>query len=88
MITLLGLYFLIINVIGFLLMFIDKKRSINREWRIRERTLFIISIIGGAIGSYLGMKIFRHKTKHLKFTLGVPLIIIIQGYLIFKVYNI
>lgn len=88
MITLVGLYFLIINVIGFLLMFIDKKRSINREWRIRERTLFIISIIGGAIGSYLGMKIFRHKTKHLKFTLGVPLIIIIQGYLIFKVYNI
>ena len=88
MITLLGLYFLIINVIGFLLMFIDKRRSINREWRIRERTLFIISIIGGAIGSYLGMKIFRHKTKHLKFTLGVPLIIIIQGYLVFKVYNI
>ena len=75
------LYFGIVNLVGFLLMLVDKRRSINHEWRIRERTLFIISIIGGSIGSYLGMQLFRHKTRHLKFTLGIPIIIIIQGYL-------
>lgn len=79
--TLVLLYFFIINLVGFLLMLVDKRRSINREWRISERTLFIVSIIGGAIGSYVGMQIFRHKTKHLKFTVGIPIIIIIQGYL-------
>jgi len=79
--TLVLLYFFIINLVGFLLMLVDKRRSINREWRISERTLFIVSIIGGSIGSYLGMQLFRHKTKHLKFTVGIPIIIIIQGYL-------
>lgn len=75
------LYFVIVNLVGFLLMLVDKRRSINHEWRISERTLFIISIIGGSIGSYLGMQLFRHKTRHLKFTLGIPIIIIIQSYL-------
>lgn len=75
------LYFVIVNLVGFLIMLVDKRRSINHEWRISERTLFIVSIIGGSIGSYLGMQLFRHKTRHLKFTLGIPIIIIIQGYL-------
>lgn len=79
--TLVLLYFFIINLVGFLLMLVDKRRSIKREWRISERTFFIISIIGGSIGAYLGMQLFRHKTRHLKFTLGIPIIIIIQGYL-------
>lgn len=79
--NLIYLYFFIINVVGFLLMFVDKRRSIKHEWRISEKSLFIVSIIGGSIGSYIGMHLFRHKTKHLKFTLGIPIIIFIQIYL-------
>lgn len=79
--TILPLYFLTINLIGFLLMLVDKRRAIKKEWRISENVLFIVSILGGSIGSYLGMYSFRHKTKHLKFTLGIPTIIIIQVYL-------
>lgn len=71
-------YIVIINVFGFLLMYIDKKRAINNLWRIRESTLFLVSIIGGSIGSLIGMNLFRHKTKHLKFTIGIPLIITLQ----------
>ncbi|MBB6715995.1 DUF1294 domain-containing protein [Clostridium gasigenes] len=79
--TLILLYFSIINLVGFLLMLVDKRRAIKHEWRISELNLFIVSIIGGSIGSYLGMYCFRHKTKSLKFTLGIPIIILIQGYL-------
>lgn len=75
------IFFLIVNLVGFLIMLVDKNRAINHEWRINENTLFLISIIGGSIGLYLGMQFFRHKTKHLKFTLGVPLIILIQLYI-------
>lgn len=80
------LYIFIINLIGFLLMFIDKKRAIKHEWRISELSLITTAIIGGSIGSYIGMKYFRHKTKHAKFSYGIPLIIIIQMYLAIKLY--
>lgn len=76
------IYILIINLVGFLIMLVDKNRAINHEWRISEINLFLISIIGGSIGLYLGMHYFRHKTKHLKFTLGVPIIILIQCYIV------
>ncbi|MBU3103044.1 DUF1294 domain-containing protein [Clostridium gasigenes] len=79
--TLILLYLSIINLVGFLLMLVDKRRAIKHKWRISELNLFIVSIIGGSIGSYLGMHCFRHKTKSLKFTLGIPIIILIQGYL-------
>lgn len=79
--TIIPLYILIINLVGFLLMLVDKKRAIKKEWRISEKALFIISILGGSIGIYIGMYTFRHKTKHLKFTLGIPIIIIIQVYI-------
>ena len=72
------IYLLIINIIGFLIMFIDKSRAIHKEWRVPEKTLIFISIIGGSIGMFFGMYIFRHKTKHLKFTLRVPIILIIE----------
>ena len=72
------IYLLIINVIAFLSMYIDKQRAIKHKWRIQETTLLGLAILGGSIGLYLGMKAFRHKTKHLKFTLGVPIIIFIQ----------
>ncbi|AGX44152.1 DUF1294 domain-containing protein [Clostridium saccharobutylicum] len=72
------LYLAIVNLIGFLVMFIDKQRAIHKEWRIPERTLINISIIGGSIGMLIGMSTFRHKTQHKKFTLGVPAILIAQ----------
>lgn len=71
-------YLLIVNVIGFILMFVDKKRAQNNQWRIKEATLFLTAAIGGSIGSMLGMKVFRHKTKHLSFLIGMPAIFIIQ----------
>ncbi|MBF7811639.1 MULTISPECIES: DUF1294 domain-containing protein [Clostridium] len=71
-------YLLIINLLGFLIMFIDKQRAIHKEWRIPEKTLIGISIFGGSIGMLIGMSSFRHKTKHKKFTIGVPFILLMQ----------
>ena len=70
-------YLLIINLIAFVLYGIDKKRAIRNEYRIRERTLLWLARLGGGIGSWLGLKLFRHKTKHTKFRIVVPLWIVI-----------
>lgn len=59
-------------------MYVDKKRAIRNQWRISEKALILIAIIGGSIGSYLGMQQFRHKTKHSKFKFGIPIIIFVQ----------
>ena len=75
---LLILYLLIVNAIGFLLMLVDKYKAKKNLWRIPESTLFLMAAIGGSIGALAGMYTFRHKTKHLKFTLGVPAILIAQ----------
>ena len=72
------LYLIIINAAGFLLMLADKLKAKRGAWRIPEATLMGIAVIGGSIGSLIGMKLFRHKTKHLKFTFTVPLLLILQ----------
>ena len=77
-IILLICYFLIVNLIGFLSMYVDKRRARKHLWRIPETTLFIIAIIGGSIGSIVGMHLFRHKTRHWYFVYGMPAILIIQ----------
>ncbi len=59
-------------------MFIDKQKAKRHKWRISENTLILISILGGSIGSIIGMQLFRHKTKHVKFKLGLPIILIMQ----------
>lgn len=79
-------YVLIINLIGFIIMLIDKQRAVHKEWRIPEKTLLGISIFGGAIGMLWGMSIFRHKTKHKKFTIGVPFILLMQICLVIIYY--
>ncbi|MCC0764295.1 DUF1294 domain-containing protein [Clostridioides sp. ES-S-0006-03] len=76
--NLISIYFIIINIIGLSSMYIDKKKAIKNKWRIKEATLLAIAIIGGSIGSIIGMYSFRHKTKHIKFTLGIPFIILLQ----------
>jgi uncharacterized membrane protein YsdA (DUF1294 family) len=70
------LYFFIINLVGFLSMGIDKYKAQRDLWRIPEGTLITIALIGGSIGAIIGMKTFRHKTKKLKFSVGLPTILI------------
>ena len=72
------LYLIIINASAFLLMLMDKQKAKQGAWRISEATLMWVSILGGSIGSLLGMYLCRHKTRHIKFTLGIPLILAAQ----------
>lgn len=72
------LYLLIVNAVAFVLMLADKRKAQKKLWRIPESTLLLSAAIGGSIGALAGMYTFRHKTKHLKFTLGVPAILIGQ----------
>lgn len=78
MIRLLLLYLLIINAAGFVLMLVDKIKAKKNLWRIPEATLMGVAAAGGSVGSLVGMYTFRHKTKHLKFTIGIPLILALQ----------
>ena len=71
-------YLLIINAIAFVLMMADKQKAKKRKWRIPEATLMGTAALGGSIGAWLGMQIFRHKTKHIKFTLGIPVILAVE----------
>lgn len=72
------IYLILVNVMSFLTFFIDKRRSKNRAYRISESFLITISIIGGSLGSILGMKIFHHKTKKAKFKFGLPLVLLLN----------
>ena len=76
--TILLVSLFLMNAAGFLVMFIDKQKARRGRWRIPERTLLLLAALGGSVGSLLGMYLFHHKTKHLKFTLGIPLILILQ----------
>ncbi len=71
-------YAIIMNIIGYTLMGVDKKRAIRGAYRISEASLFMVAIFGGALGSTIGMHHFRHKTKHWYFRLGLPFIFLIQ----------
>ena len=67
-----------LNLLAFLLCGIDKWQAKKGRWRIPEKTLFLSALLGGSIGLLLGMKVFRHKTKHKSFTIGVPAILVLQ----------
>lgn len=69
-------YLLAINLIGILIMYIDKKKAKYGRWRISEKALLIVALLGGSIGTIIGMYWFRHKTQKIKFTLGFPTILI------------
>ncbi|MCI6668410.1 MAG: DUF1294 domain-containing protein [Romboutsia timonensis] len=71
-------YLIFINIVGLLSMYLDKYFAKNNMYRISEKSLFLIAIIGGSIGSIIGMYQFRHKTKHRQFTTGLPFIIFTQ----------
>lgn len=81
------LYLLLINALGFLLMLIDKWKAKHNRWRIPEATLMGVAALGGSIGSLLGMYTVRHKTKHIKFTVGIPLILVVQIFAAIYILN-
>ncbi len=71
-------YIMLINVIGIIVMYKDKQSAIKHQWRTKESTLFIIALLFGSLGILLGMRLFRHKTKHWKFVVFIPLILVLQ----------
>ncbi len=75
---LLDLYLLLINAASLFLMLIDKVKARKNHWRIPERTLLTVAAIGGSLGAVLGMNLFRHKTKHPKFSIGLPCILAVH----------
>ena len=80
------LYLIIINLIGFFAMFLDKQKAKRNKWRIPEKTLFLLAILGGSLGTTLGMNTFRHKTKHWYFKFGMPFILVCQLVVFFYFY--
>ncbi len=80
-------YLIIVNLVGFLMMGIDKRKAIKGAFRIPEATLFIVALIGGSIGSIAGMYTFRHKTRHFSFVYGMPAILILQVVLVILLLN-
>ncbi len=73
------IYLAFVNLAGFFLMGLDKWKAKHKKWRISEKTLFLAAIVGGSIGTWAGMYVFRHKTRHWYFTVGMPLILVLQA---------
>lgn len=73
-----AIYLIVMNIVGFFAMGMDKWKARKNRWRIPERSLFLMSLIGGSVGTLLGMYVFRHKTKHWYFKIGMPLILLVQ----------
>lgn len=71
-------YVIIMSILAFLIYGIDKKKAVNHKWRIPEKTLMILAVMGGSPGALAAMYFFRHKTRKLKFVIGIPVIMMIQ----------
>ena len=80
------IYLVVMNIIGFFIMLMDKKKAQKGRWRIPEKTLLLISLFGGSIGTLVGMYVFRHKTQKLRFVIGFPMILIFQ--IIIIIYHV
>ena len=78
MISVFAIYLIGINVLTFLIYGVDKWKAQRDRWRIPEDTLIWLAVAGGSVGALLGMNLFRHKTKHRKFFLGIPAILLVQ----------
>ena len=73
-----GMYLAVINAVGFGIFGYDKWCAVHRQWRVPEKTLIAAALLGGSVGAYAGMKVFRHKTRHPKFSVGIPVILAAQ----------
>lgn len=80
------LYFIGVNMIAFIIMRIDKQKARKQQWRIPERTIWSLAVLGGALGVLIGMKTFRHKTKHSSFIIGMPTLFIIHIIIFLYIY--
>ena len=78
LLSILVIYLIIVNAVGFLLMLSDKQKAKKGAGRIPEATLMGVAAIGGSLGAFAGMRLFRHKTKHPKFFIGIPVILVLQ----------
>lgn len=74
----LAIYLILINLIAVIVTIYDKLCAVKRRWRVKESTLLLLSALGGSISMYITMLLIRHKTRHIKFMLGIPLILIFQ----------
>ena len=81
------LYLAIINAAGFLSMLVDKQKARKGKWRTPERTLMTIAAFGGSLGSFLGMQLFHHKTKHPKFYIGIPVLLAVHAWLLVMLHK-
>ena len=70
--------FVLVNLVAFALMGVDKQRARTHQWRVPEKTLFLLVIVGGSVGALLGMWTFHHKTRHWYFRYGIPAILVVQ----------
>lgn len=82
------MYLIAVNLLAFVCFGVDKQRAKKRQWRISEKTLLGIAICGGSLGAICGMHLFRHKTKHAKFYIGLPVILIFQAIAAVVVYTV
>lgn len=83
-------YILIINLISIIVTIHDKRCAVKNKWRTKESTLLLLAAVGGSVGMYITMQVIRHKTKHIKFMLGLPVIIVCQcvlAWLIWRTVN-
>lgn len=80
-------YILIMNIAGLSVMGIDKSKAKRHAWRISEATLFLVSFLGGSVGTWAGMYLFRHKTKHWRFVVGMPAIFIFHMFIALYVFH-
>lgn len=87
MYTIVLIYLFFINLTGYAMMGIDKKRAVRGAWRISEASLFLVAFLGGALGCTMGMRHFRHKTRHWYFKYGMPAVFAVQVFLVLFLYN-
>lgn len=81
------IYLIFMNLIGFGLMGVDKQRARRRDWRIPEKVLFGAALLGGSVGTWAGMYLFHHKTRHWYFVVGMPLILAVQAALVWYFHS-
>jgi len=85
-VLIIAIYFICINVLGLMVMGIDKYKAKKKTFRIPEATLFTVAVFGGSLGTTLGMFLFHHKTRHWYFLYGMPLILLIQAAIFYLLY--
>lgn len=82
------MYLIAVNLLALICFGVDKYKAKNRQWRISENTLMLIAVCGGSLGAVCGMHLFHHKTRHRKFSVGLPVILVIQAIAAIAAYTL